>query len=119
MVHRNVRSLPLGGTVKLTGGALRCGMNPSKPLYHRHRFPAEIINHCVWLYFRFALSHRDVEEMMAARGVGLSYETVRYWAQKFGGIYAKRLRARTARPGDHWHPDEVYLSINGKPQYLW
>ena len=94
-------------------------MNTSKPLYHRHRFSAEIINHCVWLYIRFALSYRDVEEMMAARGVGLSYETVRYWAQKFGGIYAKRLRAGPARPGDHWHLDEVYLSFHGKQQYLW
>ena len=66
-------------------------MNTSKPLYHRHRYPAEIINHCVWLYFRFALSYRDVEEMMAVRGVVLTYETVRYWAQKFGTTYAKRL----------------------------
>ena len=94
-------------------------MNTSKPLYQRHRFPAEIINHCVWLYFRFTPSYRDVEEMMAVRGVVLTYETVRYWAQKFGAIYAKRLRARTARPGDHWHLDEVYLSIHGKLQYLW
>ena len=89
-------------------------MNPSKPLYHRHRYPAEIIKHCVWLYFRFPLSYRDVEEMMATRGVVLTCETVRYWAQKFGGIYAKRLRARAARPGDRWHLDEVYLSIQGK-----
>ena len=57
--------------------------------------------------------------MMAARGVGLTYETVRYWARKFGATYAKRLRARAARPGDHWHLDEVYLSINGNLQYLW
>ena len=94
-------------------------MNTSKPLYQRDRFPSEIINHCVWLYFRFALSYRDVEEMMAARGVVLTYETVRYWAQKFGGIYAKRLRARAARLGDRWHLDEVYLSIHCKQQYLW
>ncbi len=94
-------------------------MSPSKPLYHRRRFPSEIISHCVWLYFRFALSYRDVEEMMASRGVILTYETVRDWAQKFGGIYAKRLRSRESRPGDHWHLDEVYLSINGKHQYLW
>ncbi|MBA2660634.1 MAG: IS6 family transposase [Nitrosospira sp.] len=94
-------------------------MRPSKPLYHRRRFPSEIISHCVWLYFRFALSYRDVEEMMASRGVILTYETVRDWAQKFGGIYAKRLRSRESRPGDHWHLDEVYLSINGKHQYLW
>ena len=58
-------------------------MSGSKPLHHRHRFPAEIIHHSVWLYFRFPLSYRDVEETMTARGVGLTYETVRYWAQKF------------------------------------
>ena len=94
-------------------------MNTSKPLYHRHRYSAEIINHCVWLYFRFALSYRDVEEMMAVRGVELTDETVRYGARKFGGVYAKRCRARAARPGDRWHLDEVYLSIQGKQQYLW
>src|SRR5580704_4289347 len=94
-------------------------MNLSKPLYFRHRFPAEIISHCVWLYFRFCLSDRDVEEMMAERGVVVTYETIRDWSQKFGGTYAKRLRSRTPRPGDRWHLDEVYLSINGKLQYLW
>lgn len=94
-------------------------MNPSKPLYHRRRFPSEIISYCVWLYFCFALSYRDIEEIMASRGVILTYETVRDWTQKFGGIYAKRLRYRASRPGDRWHLDEVYLSINGKHQYLW
>ena len=94
-------------------------MSPSKPLYYRRRFPAEIISHCVGLYFRFALSYRDVEEMMAERGVVLTYETIRDWSQKFGGTYAKRLRSRSSRPGDRWHLDEVYLSINGKLQYLW
>ena len=73
----------------------------------------------VWLYFRFSLSYRDVEEIMAERGVILSYEAVRDWALKFGGLYSKRMRSRAARPGDHWHLDEVYLSINGKLQYLW
>jgi putative transposase len=94
-------------------------MNRSKPLYHRRRFPAEVISHCVWLYFRFCLSYRDVEEIMAKRGVAVTYETVRDWSQKFGGAYAKRLRSRATRPGDRWHLDEVYLSINGKLQYLW
>jgi putative transposase len=94
-------------------------MIPSKPLYHRRRFPPEIISRCVWLYFRFSLSYRDVEEIMAERGVIVSYEAVRDWSQKFGGIYAERLRSRAARPGDRWHLDEVYLSINGKLQYLW
>src|ERR1700688_1924098 len=94
-------------------------MSRSKPSYHRHRFPAEIISHCVWLYFRFCLSYRDVEEIMAERGVVVTYETIRDWSQKFGGTYATRLRSRTPRPGDRWHLDEVYLSISGKLQYLW
>ena len=94
-------------------------MSRSKPSYHRRRFPAEIISHCVWLYFRFCLSYRDVEEIMAERGVVVTYETIRDWSQKFGGTYATRLRSRTPRPGDRWHLDEVYLPINGKLQYLW
>jgi putative transposase len=87
--------------------------------YHRHRFPAEIISHCVWLYFRFALSFRDVEEMLAMRGVSLSYETVREWCLKFGQTYAKGLRRRSPRSGDRWHLDEVFLKINGRIHYLW
>jgi len=87
--------------------------------YHRHRFPAEIISHCVWLYFRFALSFRDVEEMMASRGVSLTYETVREWCLKFGQTYANGLRRRSPRPGDQWHLDEVFLKINGRLHYLW
>ncbi len=67
-------------------------MRTSPSLYHRHRFPAEIISHCVWLYFRFALSFRDVEEMLAMRGVVLTYETVREWCLKFGQTYANDLR---------------------------
>jgi putative transposase len=78
-------------------------------LYHRHRFPAEIIGHCVWLYFRFALSFRDVEEMLAMRGVILTCETVREWCLKFGQTYANNLRRRAPRPGDRWHVDEVFL----------
>ena len=87
--------------------------------YHRHRFPAEIISHSVWLYFRFALSFRDVEEMLAMRGVTLSYETIREWCLKFGQTYANGLRRRSSRPGDRWHLDEVFLKINGRPHYLW
>src|SRR3979409_164803 len=94
-------------------------MRPSVSLYYRHRFPAEIISHCVWLYFRFALSFRDVEEMLAMRGVSLSYETVREWCLKFGQTYANGLRRRSPRPGDRWHLDEVFLKINGRPHYLW
>ncbi len=88
-------------------------------LYHRHRFPAEIISHCVWLYFRFPLSFRDVEEMLAKRGGVLTYETVREWCLKFGQKYANDLRRRTPRPGDRWHLDQVFLKINGRIHYLW
>jgi putative transposase len=87
--------------------------------YKRHRFPAEIISHWVWLYFRFCLSYRDVEELMAERGVMLTYEAVRYWYRKFGQIYANQLRRRHPRPGDKWHLDEIFLTINGERQYLW
>ncbi len=72
-------------------------------LYHRHRFPAEIISHCVWLYFRFPPSFRDVDEMLAMRGVALSYETIREWTLMFGQTYANGLRRRSPRPGDRWH----------------
>ena len=88
-------------------------------LYHRHRFPSEIISHCVWLYFRFSLSFRDVEELMSSRGVSLSYETVREWCFKFGQTYANGLRRRSPRPGDKWHLDKVFLKINGRLHYLW
>jgi putative transposase len=94
-------------------------MRTSVSLYHRHRFPAEIISHCVWLYFRFALSFRDVEEMLARRGVALTYETVREWYLKFGQTYANDLRRRSSRPGDRWDLDEVFLKINGRLHYLW
>jgi hypothetical protein len=89
-------------------------MDTTQSLYHRHRFPAEIISHCVWLYFRFSLSFRDVEEMMAKRGVTFSYESARDWCLKFSGVYAKRMRSRSPRPGDRWHLDEVFLKIQGK-----
>jgi len=91
----------------------------SNYLYHRHRFPAEIIRHCVWLYFRFPLSFRDVEEMLAMRGISLSYETIREWCLKFGQTYANGLRRRSPRPGDQWHLDEVFLKINGRMHFLW
>jgi putative transposase len=94
-------------------------MHTSTSLYHRHRFPGEIISHCVWLYFRFTLSFRDVEEMLAMRGVVLTYETVREWCLKFGQTYANSLRRRAPRAGDRWHLDEVFLKINGRLHYLW
>jgi putative transposase len=89
------------------------------PLYRRHRFPAEVISHCVWLYFRFSISYRDVEEMMAVRGLTLTYETIRYWCLKFGQTYANGLRRKSPRLGDRWHLDEVFLTINGQVHYLW
>jgi len=94
-------------------------MSMPSSLYRRHRFPAEIISHTVWLYFRFALSYRDVEEIMAMHGVLLTYETIREWCLKFGQTFAKDLRRRRPQPGDKWHLDEVFIKINGKVQYLW
>ena len=87
--------------------------------YKGHRYPVEIISHCVWLYCRFALSLRDISEMMLERGVVVSHETVRQWCAKFGQGYANQLRRRRPRPGDKWHLDEVFIRINGKHHYLW
>jgi len=89
------------------------------PNYKRHRFPPEIIAYAVWLYFRFALSYRDVEELLAERGVLVTYETIRCWCRKFGQSYANGLRRRRPRPGDKWHLDEVFVGINGVQHYLW
>src|SRR4051812_25702946 len=85
----------------------------------RHRFPPEIIAHAVWLYFPFALSYRDVEELLAERGVVLTYETVCQWCRKFGHQYDNTLRRRRPQPGGKWHVDEVFISINGVQHYLW
>jgi putative transposase len=89
------------------------------PSYKGHRFPVEIISHCVWLYHRFPLSLRDVQEMMAERGVLVTYETIHQWCRKFGQTYATGLRRRRARPGDKWHLDEVFIKISGVTHYLW
>jgi putative transposase len=94
-------------------------MNTSSVLYYRHRFPGEIISHCVWLYFCFCLSYRDIEEMMLVRGVGVTYEAIRQWCQKFGQTFANDLRRRRPQPGDKWHLDEVFVKINGQRHYLW
>jgi putative transposase len=96
-------------------------MNMRSPthLYKRHRFPAEIISHAVWLYFRFCLSCRDVEELMAERGVILTCEAVRYWCRRFGQAYANQLRRRRPRPGDKWHLDEMCLTVHGERHSLW
>ncbi|WP_189327579.1 IS6 family transposase [Streptomyces flaveus] len=87
--------------------------------YKGHRYPVEIISHCVWLYHRFPLSLREVEELMLQRGVVVSYETVRRWCAKFGQTYANGLRRRRPRPGDKWHLDEVFIKTNGEQKYLW
>jgi putative transposase len=87
--------------------------------YKHHRFPAEIISHAVWLYFRFCLSYRDVEELLFARGVMVTYEAIRKWCRKFGQLYGNELRQRRPRLGDKWHLDEVFLTIHGKRHYLW
>ncbi|OSP43421.1 IS6 family transposase [Streptomyces sp. 13-12-16] len=84
-----------------------------------HRYPVEVISHCVWLYFRFPLSFREVEELMLERGIVVSHETIRRWCGKFGQIYANALRRRQPQPRDKWHLDEVFIKINGRLQYLW
>ena len=94
-------------------------MKSRKPLYHRHRFPSEIIRHAVWLYYRFSLSYRDVEDLMAERGINVSYETIRRWCTRFGPIYANRLRKRSGPGGDQWFVDEVFIRIDGKQRYLY
>jgi putative transposase len=85
-------------------------MNSRKSLYHRHRFPQDIIRHAVWLYYRFCLSYRDVEDLLAERGINVSYETVRRWCLRFGPAYANRLRKRSGSGGDQWYVDEVCLA---------
>ena len=87
--------------------------------YKQHRFPGEIISHAVWLYFRFPLSHRDVEELLLVRGIIVSYEAIRKWCRKFGQQYANHLRRRRPRAGDKWHLDEVFITINKQRHYLW
>ena len=86
---------------------------------HRHRYPSIVIQQAVWLYFRFALSYRDVEDMLAGRGIDVSYETVRRWALKFGTIITRKLRRGRYRPDVRWHLDEVFVSINGRQLYVW
>ena len=87
--------------------------------YRRHRFPPPIIQHAIWLYLRFTLSYRDVEELLAERGLEVSYETVRRWVLKFGATVAQRLRRRRPRPSDRWHLDEMVVRIAGRRMYLW
>ena len=94
-------------------------MKPPPDPHYRHRFSAEIISHAVWLYHVFSLSLRDVELLLAERGIVVSYETVRRWCQKFGQSFANSLRRRRPRPGDKWYMDEVFVRIKGVQHYLW
>ncbi len=94
-------------------------MNTSTNPYAGYRYPAEIIGHAVWLYFRFTLSFRDIEELLAAGGIVFTYETIRQWCLKFGQQFAKEIRRRQPCPGDTWFLDEVYITINGERHYLW
>ena len=89
------------------------------PLDRGYRFPPEIIGYAVWLYIRFHLSRRDIEDLLAERGVQVSYEAIRLWCRTFGPVCAAGLRQRRARAGDRWHLDEVQLKINGKRHWLW
>jgi transposase-like protein len=111
---------PIGTVTLVSVGELGgfVGVSTATPSYKGHRYPVEIINDCVWLYFRFPLSFREVEELMLVRGVAVSYETIRRWCAKFGQAYANQLRRRRPRPGDRWHLDEVFVGINGRLRYL-
>ena len=91
----------------------------TKISYSGYRFPPEIIHQAIWLYLRFTLSLRDVEDLLAERGIAVSYETVRRWVNYFGPIIAAELRRRRPRPHSVWHLDEVYLKIDGRMVYLW
>jgi hypothetical protein len=110
--------IPCGRHCQLVGHPVAwqsCGMDtlPTTIKYKNHRFPVEIISHAVWLYFRFCLSFRDVQEILLERGVSVTYEAIRKWCRKFGQQYANQLRRRRPRPGDKWHMDEVFLTIKG------
>lgn len=87
--------------------------------YHGYRSPPEVIAHAVWLYHRFRLSFRDVEDLLAERGVTVTYETIRQWCRTFGLDYDRRLRSRRGRQGDMWYLDEVFVRIHGRQQFLW
>ena len=95
-------------------------MHQTKLLYHGYRFPPEIISHAVWLYHRFCLSFRDVEDLLAERGIVVSYETIRSWCNKFGPAYARSIKKRRGPLGDTWYMDEVYIvTVLGERRYLW
>jgi putative transposase len=94
-------------------------MKNDRSPYSGYRFPREIISYAIWAYHRFCLSFRDVEDLLAERGIIVSYESIRQWCEKFGSGYVRKLKRREGRLGDCWHLDEIFLRINGKLQYLW
>jgi len=94
-------------------------MRRDTPSYRGYRYPPEIIGHAVWLYHRFCLSFRDVEELLSQHGITVSYEAIRLWCLKFGPEYARRVKRRQGRLGDTWYLDEVFVTIQGRRQYLW
>ena len=99
--------------------ALNYSSSMKKISYQRHRFPPHIIQHAVWLYARFTLSYRDVEDLLALRGLDISYETIRRWFLKFGEPIARNLRSTRPTPNDIWHLDEMVIVIRGKRHWLW
>jgi putative transposase len=88
-------------------------------IYAGYRYPAQIISHAVWLYHRFTLSFRDIEELLAARSIVVSYETIRQWCKKYGSIYCNQIKKSRGQLGDTWYLDEVFIKINGVLHYLW
>jgi putative transposase len=94
-------------------------MNTEKSSYHGYRFPAEIISHAVWLYYRFCLSLRDIEDLLAERGIEVSYESIRQWCARFGPEYARKIKKSRGNLGDTWYLDEVFIKIGGELHYLW
>jgi transposase-like protein len=107
------------GIVKLRRSEQTEQMKTNLLSYRGYRFPHEIISHAVWLYHRFCLSFRDVEDLLAQRGITVSYETIRQWCRMVGIEYARTLRRRQGRLGDTWHLDELFVTIQGQRQYLW
>jgi putative transposase len=103
----------------MIGSGQAGGITPESTTFPGYRFPAEIISHALWLYHVFGLSLREVELILAERGIVVSHETIRQWCLKFGSDIARKLRRRRPKPGDIWHLDEVYLRINGVLHYLW
>ena len=94
-------------------------MNDKKARYPNYRYPICVISHAIWLYNRFALSYRDVSDLLLQRGIEVSYQTIKDWNDKFGDMFAEEIRRRRAKPTQRWHIDEMHVKIRGKRCYLW